>query len=148
MSAPFDKEIQAAGATAKSAARLPADFVQIPREIFEDVKAGKLKGVDVVTYALVVGHCIDKDYCWVLQSTFAELSGSSVSTVQRSLRNLIRAGHIRSTSRGMNRSRLITLLTRAQPAVTVAKTPTGRPTAMKKEPLAGETVAQWMARQK
>jgi hypothetical protein len=131
--------------TSAGATRLPADFVQIPREIFEDLKAGRLNEVDIVTYGLLAGHAIKTDSCFPLQGTLAEIAGWSVSKVQRSLRNLIKAGRIKSTSRGMNRARLITLLTKARPAMTARNGAISGASVKRAEPM---TVKDWLFGQK
>jgi len=72
----------------------PQHFQQVPHILINDVAKKRLKPIDVVVYIVLKKHLGQKAYCWAGNSTVARLCGVSNATVRRSIKNLMRAGHI------------------------------------------------------
>lgn len=69
-------------------------FVQIPGPLWLDLKACKLECNDLVVFGLLKSRAIEKKLSWPSIGTLARESRQSVSSIQRCLRRLRRAGHI------------------------------------------------------
>ena len=81
----------------------PQFFQQIPNGLFNDLARKRLKPIDVSVYAVLKKHQGEREYCWAGNSTIARLCGTSVATVRRSIKSLVRAGHIerRNNDKGL-----------------------------------------------
>jgi predicted DNA-binding transcriptional regulator len=72
----------------------PLFFQQIPNVLINDVAKNRLKPIDVIVYAVLKKHVGNNACCWAGNRTVARLCGVSNATVRRSIKNLVRAGHI------------------------------------------------------
>lgn len=96
--------------TERAPVKLPALFVIIPAVLFDDIRAERLKAIDLVTFGLLTAHARKGNEVYPSQARLAQLAGCTTKTIQRSLARLRDANHIiwqRGQVRTVNRTRLL-----------------------------------------